>query len=145
MTTPGYVKPPWGARVIGSRMARLFKPQVVSLLRVRGRRSGEWRSAAVAVLTVGGHDFLMSAYGQTEWSRNLRAAGTAQLTRRRRTETITVEEVPAEDVPALMTEYLRQFGKLPTVGKTFDALPDAADHPTFRITSAATAGPSRRS
>ena len=35
MTSAGYVKPPWAARVIGARMARLFKPAVVSVLAVQ--------------------------------------------------------------------------------------------------------------
>jgi hypothetical protein len=136
MTATGYVKPPWAARVIGARMARLFKPAVVSVLSVPGRRTGQWHSTAVAVLSCNGHDFLLSAYGNTEWSRNLRAAGTGRLTRRGRTEDIEVEEVSVELVPPLMEEYLRQFGKLPNVAKTFATLPEPADHPTFRLTRA---------
>jgi deazaflavin-dependent oxidoreductase (nitroreductase family) len=142
MSSSGYVRPPWAARVIGARMARLFKPQVVSMLAVRGRRSGQWRSSAVAVLTADGQDYLLSAYGHTDWSRNLRAAGTGRLTCKGRVEDVTVEEVPAGQVPALMAEYLRQFGKLPNVAKTFAALPDPADHPTFRIAEVHPAAPS---
>jgi deazaflavin-dependent oxidoreductase (nitroreductase family) len=134
MTETGYIKPPWAARAIGARMARLFKPDVVSVLSVRGRRSGQWRTAAVAVLHLDGQDFLLSAFGNTEWSRNLRHAGAGRLTRRGRTEDIEVEEVPAEQVPPLIADYLRQFGKMPNVAKTFAALPKPTDHPTFRIT-----------
>jgi deazaflavin-dependent oxidoreductase (nitroreductase family) len=137
VTTTGYVKPPWAARVIGTRMARLFKPAVVSMLSVPGRRTGQWHSSAVAVLSHDGQDFLLSAYGNTEWSRNLRAAGTARLSRHGRTEDIEVEEVPAEQIPPLMEQYLRQFGKMPNVAKTFAMLPTPGDHPTFRITRAA--------
>jgi deazaflavin-dependent oxidoreductase (nitroreductase family) len=132
--TAGYVKPPWPARVVGARLARLFKPDIVSMLSVPGRRTGHWRSSSVAVLSHGGQDYLLSAYGNTEWSRNLRAAGTGRLTCRRHTNHIEVEEVPAEQVPPLMAEYLRQFGKLPNVAKTFATLPEPTDHPTFRIT-----------
>jgi deazaflavin-dependent oxidoreductase (nitroreductase family) len=117
-------------------MARLFKPKIVSVLSVPGRRSGEWRAVSVAVLTHRGQDFLLSAYGQTDWSRNLRASGRARLSRRRRTEEITVEEVQADDLPPLIDEYLRQFGKLPNVAKTFAALPHPTDHSAFRITGA---------
>jgi deazaflavin-dependent oxidoreductase (nitroreductase family) len=135
MSTAGYVKPPWAARVIGARMARLFKPSVVSVLSVPGRRTGQRSTVSVAVLSHNGEEYLVSAYGNTDWSRNLRAAGTARLTRKRRTEEVTTEEVPVQDVQPLLDEYLRQFGQLPTVAKTFAALPNAADHPTFRITS----------
>jgi deazaflavin-dependent oxidoreductase (nitroreductase family) len=134
MTAGGYIKPPWAARVIGARMARLFKPEIVHVLSVPGRRSGQWRNASVAVLAYGGEDFLLSAYGQTDWVRNLRASGHARLTHRGRTEEITVEEVPADDMPPLIAEYLRQFGKMPNVAKTFAALPNPTDHSAFRIT-----------
>jgi deazaflavin-dependent oxidoreductase (nitroreductase family) len=134
MTTAGYIKPPWAARVIGARMARLFKPQIVHVLSVPGRRSGQWRNASVAVLAYGGERFLLSAYGQTDWARNLRASGRARLTHRRHTEEITVDEVPADDVSPLIAEYLRQFGKMPNVAKTFAALPNPTDHSCFRIT-----------
>ena len=135
VSTAGYVKPPWMARVIGARMARLFKPEIVSVLSVPGRHSGATTSVSVAVLHHHQEDYLLSAYGNTDWSRNLRAAGTAQLTHKGHTENITTEEVPVTDVPPLMEEYLHAFGNLPNVAKTFAALPSATDHPTFRITS----------
>ena len=134
MTTNAYIRPPWAARAIGGRMARLFRPSVVCLLSVRGRSSGQWRSSPVAVLEHDGRRYLVAAYGNTEWSRNLRAAGTGRLTRRRRVGEFTAAEVPVEQRQPLIEAYLRQFGKLPTVAKTFRALPDPADHPTFRIT-----------
>jgi deazaflavin-dependent oxidoreductase (nitroreductase family) len=136
MSAAGYIRPPWIARVMGSRMARLFKPDVVSLLSVRGRRSGHWHDAAVAVLAYNEQRYLLAAYGDTEWSRNLREAGAGRLTRRGGTEEFTAEVVPPEEVPPLIEEYLRQFGKLPNVAKTFAALPNSSDHPAFRITSA---------
>ena len=142
MSTTGYIKPPWAARVIGARLARLFKPAIVRVLSVPGRRSGEWRTVSLAVLTHNGQEFLVSAYGQTDWSRNLRASGRARLSRRGRTEEITVDEVPADDVSPLIDEYLRQFGKLPNVAKTFAALPRPTDHSAFRITSARAVQPS---
>ncbi|MET8805425.1 nitroreductase/quinone reductase family protein [Streptomyces sp. NPDC004546] len=134
MSTRQYVRPSWAARVIGSRMARLFKPDVVSLLSVPGRTTGVWRSTAVAVLTHVGEEYLLAAYGDTEWSRNLRASKTGRLTRRGRTRNFTAVEVDPADLTALVETYLRQFGKLPTVDRTFQSLPDPADHPAFRIT-----------
>jgi deazaflavin-dependent oxidoreductase (nitroreductase family) len=135
MTNREYVRPPWGARVIGGRMARLFKPSVVCLLSVLGRVTGQWRSNPVVVLEHDGERYLVSAYGDTEWSRNLRAAGRGRLTKQRRTEEFTAVEVPAEELPALTDAYVQQFGKLPTVGRTFRALPEPGDHPAFRITN----------
>jgi deazaflavin-dependent oxidoreductase (nitroreductase family) len=115
-------------------MARLFKPTVVSLLSVPGRSTGQWRSVPVAVLEHGGQEYLMSAYGDTEWSRNLRVSGAGRLVRGGQVSHFTAEEVPADQLPPLIEDYLRQFGKLPTVARTFRALPEPSDHPTFRIT-----------
>ncbi|MFI1091801.1 nitroreductase/quinone reductase family protein [Streptomyces sp. NPDC020917] len=134
MTATHYLRPPWAARVIGGRMARLFKPQVVSVLSVPGRTTGAWRSTPVAVLAHDGQEYLMAAYGDTEWSRNLRAAGNGRLTRKGAVEEFTAQEVPVGELPGLVEEYLRQFGGMPNVTRTFKALPDPADHPAFRIT-----------
>lgn len=35
-----YLRPPWSARVVGNRMAAIFRPSVVWQLSVRGRRTG---------------------------------------------------------------------------------------------------------
>jgi deazaflavin-dependent oxidoreductase (nitroreductase family) len=114
-------------------MARLFRPKVISLLSVRGRTTGLWRSVPVALLESDGQHYLVSAYGDTEWSRNLRAAGTGHLSRRSHVQTFTAVEVPTRQVAPLIEEYLRQFGRLPTVARTFRLLPDPRDHPTFRV------------
>jgi len=136
MSDRAYVRPSWAARVIGGRMARLFRPSVVCLLSVRGRTSGQWHSAPVVVVDYDGEHYLLSAYGDTEWSRNLRAAGSGRLTRRGRVEEFTATEIPVDHRAPLIEAYLNQFGKLPTVGRTFRALPDPAVHATFRISSA---------
>lgn len=133
MTQARYLRPPWGARVIGNRIARIFARSVLSTLAVRGRRTGRWHRVPVAVLEHGGHRYLIAPRGQTDWSRNLRAAGNGRLTRHRRTEQFDAVEVPADQRPPLIEAYLEKFGGFPTVAATFRALPHPADHPTFRI------------
>jgi deazaflavin-dependent oxidoreductase (nitroreductase family) len=140
MTDKPYIRPPWPARVIGGRAARLFQPAIVHALTVPGRVTGRERTVPIAVLDYGGQRHLISAYGDTEWSRNLRTAGHARLRGRRRSEQIETVEVPTGDRGPLIAEYLRQYGRLPTVRRTFDALPDPADHPTFRITDPRSTG-----
>jgi len=136
MSEAKYLPPPWGARVIGNRMARLIARSVLSMLSVRGRRTGNWRSVPVAVLEFEGQRYLVSPRGNTDWARNLRAAGTARLKRRGKTEQFDAVEVPTAERPRLIEAYLEQFGKFPTVASTFRELPDPADHPTFRIMNA---------
>jgi deazaflavin-dependent oxidoreductase (nitroreductase family) len=121
------------ARVIGNRMARLFRPSLVYQLSVRGRRTGRWRSAAVVVLEHEGERYLLAPAGNTEWSRNLRAAGTGRLKRRGQVEQFAVVEVPPQERAPLVEAYLHRFRTMPTVAAAFRALPDAADHPAFRI------------
>jgi deazaflavin-dependent oxidoreductase (nitroreductase family) len=128
-----YLKPPWPTRTIGARLARLFRPSVVSVLSVPGRSSGTWRSVSVAVLPHAGDRYVISAYGDTEWSRNLRAAGRARLRQHGRTDTVQAVEVPVAERPPLLAEYLHRFGTFPTVKRSFAALPGPADHPTFRL------------
>jgi deazaflavin-dependent oxidoreductase (nitroreductase family) len=137
MSEAKYLPPPWGARVIGNRMARIFARGVLSMLSVRGRRTGTWRSVPVAVLEFEGQRYLVSPRGNTDWVRNLRSAGTARLKRRGRTEQFEAVEVPTAERPRLIEVYLERFGKYPSVASTFRELPDPADHPTFRIVNAA--------
>jgi deazaflavin-dependent oxidoreductase (nitroreductase family) len=134
MTDTPYLRPPWGARVIGNRMARLFARSVLSMLAVPGRRTGQWHRTPVAVLEHEGERYLIAPRGRTDWSRNLAAAGSGRLTRKRRTEEFDAVDVPPAERPPLIAAYLEKFGKFPTVAETFQQLPDPADHPTFRIT-----------
>jgi deazaflavin-dependent oxidoreductase (nitroreductase family) len=133
VTTRRYIKPPFMQRHVGNRMSVLFRPSLLSKLSVRGRRSGEWHTTPVAVLDHDGERYLVSYRGASDWARNLEASHTARLARRGRVEEIDVAEVPVAERGELLDVYRDRYGKMPTVGSTLDALPDPADHPTFRI------------
>ncbi|MBX6356627.1 MAG: nitroreductase family deazaflavin-dependent oxidoreductase [Micromonosporaceae bacterium] len=136
MTKHVYRKPPWFLRAIGNRLAPLNR-DVVSVLSVRGRKSGQLRSTPVVVLDHDGERYLVTPYGDTEWVRNLRAAGEGQIKQHGRTEEFTAVEVPVDQRPPIIEAYLRKYGRMPTVARSFAQLPDPAHHPTFRITSKA--------
>ena len=72
-----------------------------------------WRSNSVVVLEQHGERYLVTAYGDSEWSRNC-ARQDADASPHARTEDFTAVEVPAK-LPQLIEAYLQQFGKLPTV------------------------------
>jgi deazaflavin-dependent oxidoreductase (nitroreductase family) len=129
-----YRKPPWAARTIGARMAARFNP-LVSRLSVPGRVTGRWHTVSVAVLEHDGKRYLLAPAGDTDWSLNLRASGSGRLEHRGHVEEFTATEVPVEERPPLIDTYLDRFHKMPTVARTFRALPDPAHHPTFLITS----------
>ncbi|MET9326999.1 nitroreductase/quinone reductase family protein [Tsukamurella sp. NPDC003166] len=79
-------------------------------LAVRGRKSGQWRTVPVNVLTVDGAEYLVAARGLTQWVRNMRAAGAGELRLGRTVEPFTAAEItdPAAKVPVLRA-YLRTW------------------------------------
>jgi deazaflavin-dependent oxidoreductase (nitroreductase family) len=115
----------------------------MSLLTVRGRKSGQPHTVLVLLVEQDGERFLVAPYGVVQWVRNLRAAGTATLTRGRRSETISVRELEAKEAAPVLKQYLL----LPVsagVRAYFDATKDspleafereAARHPVFQILS----------
>jgi len=135
MTERVYRRPAWGARTIGARMAARFNP-LVSRLSVRGRVTGRWHTVSVAVLEHDGRRYLLAPAGDTDWSLNLRASGHARLEKKGEIEDFTATEVPVDQRPPLIDAYLSRYGKMPTVARTFRALPEPVHHPTFLITSA---------
>ena len=134
MSDRRYLKPSWMQRHVGNRLAPLFNRSLLSKLSVRGRRSGGWHTVPVAVLEHEGERYLVSYRGESEWVRNLRASpGRARLRHKGQVEEITVTEVPVADRAALLEVYKERYGRFPTVADVLRALPDPADHPTFRI------------
>ncbi|MBN9797274.1 nitroreductase family deazaflavin-dependent oxidoreductase [Pseudonocardia sp. UM4_GMWB1] len=103
-------------------LTRLGLPLAGSaVLGVRGRRSGEVRTTPVNPLRHDGARYLVAARGETQWVRNLRVAGEAELTVGRRTERVAATELtePAAVVPVLR-EYLRRWAW--EVGTFFDGV-----------------------
>lgn len=83
--------------------------QGTTALRVRGRTSGELRPVVVNLLTVDGRDYLVSPRGNTQWARNVRAAGSVEMGPRRRSRRRDVVEVPDAGKPALLRHYLDRW------------------------------------
>jgi deazaflavin-dependent oxidoreductase (nitroreductase family) len=123
-----------GLSVLGSRV-----------LEVRGRTSGEWRRTPVNLLTHEGQRYLVAPRGETQWVRNMRAAGGGELRVGRRTEPFTVTELADADKPAVLRAYLKRWKF--EVGMFFQGVgPDAPDarlleiapgYPVFRVTPSA--------
>jgi deazaflavin-dependent oxidoreductase (nitroreductase family) len=101
-----------GVSVYGSRV-----------LAVRGRRSGEWRTVPVNLLVHEGARYLVAPRGETEWVRNIRAAGGGELRLGSAREPVRVVELGDEDKPPVLRVYLRKWGF--EVGRFFEGV--AAD------------------
>ena len=120
----------WGLSVKGSR-----------ILEVRGRSSGEIRTTVVNLLTVDDVRYLVAPRGETQWVRNLRAAGGAGTLRvGRRTEAFTATELADDDKAPILRAYLKAWAW--EVGKFFDGL--TADSPDADIAAAAPGFPTFR-
>lgn len=146
MPKPHYQAPDWFTRNLFNPLVAGFTRLGMSfwgsrILEVRGRKSGEWRSNPVNLLTVDGVDYLVAPRGHTQWVRNLRAAGTGRLRLGRRVSTFQATELADEDKPAILRPYLRRwkwevgqfFGGVGPDASDEELLSIAPDHPVFRI------------
>jgi deazaflavin-dependent oxidoreductase (nitroreductase family) len=87
------------------------------LLTVRGRKSGQPRTVPLAIIERNGKRYVGTPFGIVDWVRNLRAAGEATLTRRRRSETVNARELPPGEAALILQEeiksgnpFIRSFG-----------------------------------
>ena len=102
-------------------------------LAVKGRKSGKWRTVPVNVLELDGRRYLVAVRGETEWVRNLRAAGTGEIRRGANVERFTATEIPVAERPPIIDAYRALWER--EVSWQFKRLPDPADHPVFRISA----------
>ena len=109
----------------------LQKLGVKPTLAVKGRKSGKWRTAPVNVLEHDGHHYLVAIRGETEWVRNLRAAGAGEIRHGARVERFRATEIPVEERPPIIDAYRKLWER--EVSWQFRRLPDPGDHPVFRI------------
>ncbi|MEB3981329.1 nitroreductase/quinone reductase family protein [Mycobacterium sp. 663a-19] len=78
-------------------------------LRVRGRKSGKPRAVVVNLLTVDGVDYLVSPRGNTQWARNVRAAGVVEMGPRWRRQRLRASELDDAAKPEVLRRYLARW------------------------------------
>ncbi|HXX60148.1 MAG TPA: nitroreductase/quinone reductase family protein [Candidatus Sulfotelmatobacter sp.] len=126
--TPRYLPPSFVMRhIVNPLTAALGGPTLV----VRGRRSGRRIRTVVPPFVEGGVRYLVAGGGETQWVRNLRAAGEGELWRGRRHEPFRAVELHGAEQARVVSAYRRRLGR--RAGPFFTAMPDPADHPVFRI------------
>ena len=151
MSETRYLEPGWFTRNVFNRSVRRLTRMGISVmgsreLRVRGRKSGEWRSSPVNLLAMDGGRYLVAPRGQTQWVRNLRAAGTGELRVGRRVEAFRGEELPDDVKIPVIREYLRRwkwevgafFPGLSAKSPDADIAAAANGFPVFRVLAAQT-------
>jgi len=115
MTETRYVQPGWFTRNVFNRTVRRLTRWGVSVagsreLRVQGRKSGEWRSTPVNLLTIDGERYLVAPRGVTQWVRNIRVNPLAELRVGRRTESFRADELADPQKVPVLREYVRRWG-----------------------------------
>lgn len=124
-------------------------PRDTVTLEVRGRTSGKRRRTPILRTPYRGEEYLVSLAGESEWVRNVRAAAGRAVIRRRKAHPVHLVEVPVEDRPEVISEYLRRgversgpkaaakqaryyFGMNPDA--SLEEIREAAEHyPVFRV------------
>jgi deazaflavin-dependent oxidoreductase (nitroreductase family) len=152
-STPRYVQPGWFTRHIFNPLIAVLTRRGLSVwgsreLRVRGRKSGEWRAVPVNLLTYEGQRYLLAPRGHTQWVRNLRVANEGELRVGRRVEKFYATELPDAEKPPILRAYLKRWKA--EVGVFFDGVSAksseaelsriAPDHPVFLVTVDAPTG-----
>lgn len=123
-TSSRYIQPTRGDELFSGVLAWLARHGVsvfgTHLLVVKGRRSGEPRSTVVNVLEIDGQRYLVAPRGDTQWVRNVRAAGEAELRVGRRGQAVLTTELADDDKGPILRAYLRKWGW--EVGRFFEGV-----------------------
>jgi deazaflavin-dependent oxidoreductase (nitroreductase family) len=143
-----YQEPGWFTTHVFNRAVATFTRMGLSvwgsrILMVKGRTTGTVRSTPVNVLTLDTRRYLVAPRGETQWVRNLRAAGGGELALGRSTESFRADEMADADKVDVLRAYLKRWKA--EVGVFFDGVSaDSSDddlrriaprHPVFAITS----------
>lgn len=132
---------------------RLINPLIMTLIKlgvsvggahvlaVRGRKTGKIQEVPVNPVEIEGTRYLVAPRGDTQWVRNLRVAGVAELRVGRRREHIQTTEILAHEakLPVLRGYLLRwqretaQFFGVDATASDEELRQRAPDHPVFRI------------
>ncbi|HEY7053708.1 MAG TPA: nitroreductase/quinone reductase family protein [Mycobacterium sp.] len=129
-----YLKPSWFNRTVFNKIAMAIGLGPFETLVVTKRATKQPQKIPVTPIEVDGVKYLVSAYGETQWVKNVRADPEIKLggTAYRASET------PVDLRKPILDAYKAKVGKY--VDDQFRELPDAADHPVFALARAQATG-----
>jgi deazaflavin-dependent oxidoreductase (nitroreductase family) len=109
-----YRAPGWMIRNVVNKQTALMVRLGISVrgarvIAVRGRTSGQWRATPVSMLRHDGRRYVVSPRGETQWVRNLRAAGTGELRLGRRAEPFRGRDLAGDEHVAVLRAYMRKW------------------------------------
>jgi deazaflavin-dependent oxidoreductase (nitroreductase family) len=104
----------------------------VHTLEVARRNAVDPQRVPVIPLQHDGSLFVVSTRGESDWVKNVRAAGKVRLGQKGQFETYAATEVPAEGRTDILKAYRKKAGR--EVNGYFKKLPGPPAHPTFKLT-----------
>jgi len=111
----GYRRPP-GLYLRFQRLGILMtaagiSPAYVITLEVPGRRSGVIRRTVLVRVACGSGQYLVALAGESDWVRNVRAAGGQVVIGRRHRQAVTLAELPDDQRAPIIHAYLMRAGR----------------------------------
>jgi deazaflavin-dependent oxidoreductase (nitroreductase family) len=98
-----------------------------ALITITGRKSGLSRTTPVSVIEIGGRRWVIGTFGETNWVRNLRAAGEATITAGKRQECVKAIELSRPEGVAFFRDVLGPYVRGVPLGKSILGLLGAGD------------------
>jgi hypothetical protein len=126
-----YLKPLAVTRHLAYPLALRGGSRGITTRTVAGRRAGDHHTVPVIPVELNWSRFLVCPYGESDWVRSLRAAGTGELSGGGPAEAFRATEVPANEREPISTGYRQVAGSYE--GSYFAQRPDPRDHPAFQI------------
>ena len=111
MSSSERIKPPWWLKYVNKVMIGLHKAGIgfggkgPVVLTVVGRKSGKARSTPVTPMTVDDKRYVVAGLPGSDWAANARAAGEATLHVGRRSETVRMVEMSAQEARPLLRAF----------------------------------------
>ena len=98
-----------------------------ALITISGRKSGLPRTTPVAIIEVSGRRWMWAPWGEVHGVRNLRAAGRATITVRRREEEVSATELDPAARIAFFRDFLGPLARSIPLGVWFIRAVDGVD------------------
>ena len=114
MADASYKQPDWFTTHVVNPLVKGLHRLGISVqgsqtLALRGRKSGEMRTNPVNPFEIDGKTYLLAPRGNTQWVRNMRAAGEGELRSGRKVRHFHATEVPDSEKFPLMRLYMDKW------------------------------------
>src|SRR3954464_4926412 len=126
-----YLKPNAFTRKVFNPVAMRLGMSGSETLVVPRRRSGAPQRIPVIPVEHDGARYIVSTRGESDWVRNLREAGGGEIESKGALEAFRAAEIPRGRGEPSTAAYREKAGK--TVETYWKQLPEAKDHPVFRV------------